>query len=106
MSRVSTAVAQAILKQASYVSIAKERNYTPPRAKAPVFKQEDVSGRKIKAKSEDVKGNTVVNWGKNKPDHSGYLPLTENRLLDYHNTISGTGRGRPYWGEKNNPFEA
>lgn len=106
MSRVSTAVVYAILKQASYTSRASKNNYTPPPVKKPIVKKEDVSGKKYKAQSEEIKGNTIVNWGKNKQDITGYLPLTENRLLDYHNTISGTGHGRPYWSEKTNPFEA
>lgn len=106
MSRVSTAIALALVKQATYASTADSRNYTPKRPAQPEVKKEETGLYKYRVERPKQGKNAIIGWGQNKDDDSGYLPLTENRLLDYHNTISGTGHGRPYWAEKENPYES
>lgn len=106
MSIVSTAVVRAMLKQATYASLAKERNYTPKKPAKPEVKKEETGLYKWKAERKEPTENELIRWGKNVANYRGYLPITENRLLDYHNTISGTGHGRQYWEEKHNPYES
>lgn len=103
---ISRSIAREILKQAGYAATAKSRNYTPPKPKMPVVKEEETGLYKYRSDGNWGKGNPIVTWGKNTSDWSGYMPMTEDRLLDYRNTISGTGHGRPYWEEKQNPFES
>lgn len=98
-------VALAMVKQA-YASAAKSRNYTPPPPEMPRVKEEETGNYKFRSDENWGKRNELITWGKNQEDWSGYLPMTENRLLDFHNTISGTGHGRPYWEEKQNPYES
>lgn len=105
MTLLGQLICQELLKQASSYRMAKERQFIPRRPERPTVEREQTGVKTYKAQSEDIKGNSLINWGRNKEDHSGYLPLTDNRLLDYHNSISGTGSGNPYWGEKRNPFE-
>lgn len=106
MSIVSTAVALAMAKHASYASLAKGRNHTPPRPERPVTKKEETGNYTYKANDTTGKGNELIRWGRNEKNNDTYLPLTERRTLDFHNTISGTGHGRPYWADKENPYEA
>lgn len=106
MSFIAREIAREMMKQAGYAETAKSRNYTPPRPEMPEVKEEETGQYKYRSDGNYGYGNPLLRWGKNSPDWSGYMPITENRLLDYRNTISGTGHGRPYWEEKRNPFES
>lgn len=98
-----------LLKEAAYTSQDKaksvrKRNSYPERPDMPrVVMDNDVpQEKKVKTATDD--SDKLVVRGKNKPAVGQKYPF-ENQL-HYWNTISGTGYGRPYAAQKDNPWRA
>lgn len=109
MSFLSTAIAAAMVKQAystyDYYNKGMENNKTPKRPEQPKHVEKDpyiAKGYLVTPKSSS---KPVAPWKKNEPLNDDTFEMTKLWPHSWNNSLSGTGYGKRYWSEPNNPFE-